>query len=79
MATVTLRSLLKDNDYTEMIISIQGGINRAKIDHAVQDAGFTLPLPNKVSFHYINDNSVIYAVTWFPIAGQYGYEKLTLV
>ncbi len=79
MATVTLRSLLKDNDYTEMIISIQGGINRAKIDHAVQDAGFTLPLPNKVSFHYVNGGGNIYAVTWFPIAGQYGYEKLSLV
>ncbi len=79
MATVTLRSLLKENDYTEVVVSLENGINRAKIDTAVQNAGFALPLPNKVSFHYINGLSNIYAITWFPVADKYGYEKLTLV
>ncbi len=79
METVTLRSLLKENDYTEVVVSLQNGINRAKIDTAVTNAGFALPLPNKVSFHYVNGQSWIYVVTWFPTAGVYGYEKLTLV
>ncbi len=79
MATVTLRSLIKENDYTLEIVSLQNGINRAKIDTAVGNAGYTLPLTDKVSFHYVNGNSSIYAITWFPIAGVYGYEKLSLV
>ncbi len=79
MATVTLRSLIKDNDYTLEIVSLQNGINRAKIDTAVGNAGYTLPLTNKVSFHYVGGDSKIYVVTWLPIAGVYGYAKLTLV
>ncbi len=79
MATVTLRSLIKDNDYTIEIVSLQNGINKATIDTAVTNAGFAIPLPNKVSFHYVNGLSNIYAITWFPVAGVYGYEKLTLV
>ncbi len=76
--TVNIRELIKENDYSKEIISYETGISRTKIDTAVTAAGYTLPLPNKVSFHYINSAGTVYVMTWFPLLNKYGYEKLTL-
>ena len=77
---------MKDNDLMgEVLSSHSGGLNRNKIDAALVDNGYTIPLPNKVSFHLFN-GSDMYMVTWFPNipnggsnqTGKYGFEKLTL-
>jgi len=83
MATVKLSKLIRENDYGEDILSYHtGGLNKAKIDTAVQAAGYTTPLPHKVSFHLYKMNGTtptdVWLVTWIPMMSQYAVEKLTL-
>ena len=83
MARVRLRDLIGEEDYERDILSYHtGGLNRAKIDTAVQAAGYTTPLPNKVSFHlYKMDNGTptdVWLVVWLPLVNKYAVEKLTL-
>ena len=75
---VNLRDIIKENDLMGEILSTHSGIiNKAKIDIALVANGYTIPLPNKVSFHMFN-GSDMHLVTWFPHIGKYGIEKLTL-
>jgi len=83
MATVKLSELIAENDYERDILSYHtGGLNKPKINAAVQAAGFATPLPNKVSFHLYKMNGAIptdvWLVTWIPMMSQYAVEKLTL-
>ncbi len=59
-----------------------GGLNRAKIDNALQASGYTVPLPSKASFHLYKMDSVgvqdVFLITWSPMADKYGVEKLSL-
>ena len=49
---VNLRDILKENDLMGEVSTPAGGtLTRAKIDAALTQNGYTLPLPNKVSFH----------------------------
>ena len=78
-----LSDIIKHNDLMGEVISYHsGGLSRKDIDIALEANGYTLPLPNKVSFHLYKMNglavSAIFMVTWFPIADVYGMEKLTL-
>jgi hypothetical protein len=74
-----LRDILKENDLMGEILatSLGNAPTRTKIDNALLDNGYTLPLPNKVSFHLF-DGSRMFMVTWFPHLDKYGYEKLTM-
>jgi hypothetical protein len=76
---VDLRGILRENDLMGEVLATSLGNtpNRAKIDDALLDNGYTLPLPNKVSFHLF-DGSRMFMVTWFPHLDKYGYEKLTM-
>jgi len=83
MATVKLRDLISENDYGRDILSYHtGGLTKAKIDTAVEAAGYTTPLPNKVSFHLYKMNATtptdVWLVTWIPMMSKYAVEKLTL-
>lgn len=71
---------MKENDLVGELTTTDGGtLTRAKIDDALVQNGYTLPLPNKVSFHlYQVTTSNMYLVTWFPLLDKYGYEKLTM-
>ena len=78
-----LRTILKENDLTGEVLSYHtGALTKAKIDTALQANGYTVPLPNKVSFHlYKMSGSMatdVWLVTWFPLMGKYGVEKLTM-
>ena len=78
-----LRKILMENDLGGDILSYHtGGLNRAKIDTAVEANGFTLPLPNKVTFHlYKMRNTTatdVWLITWIPIMDSYAVEKLSL-
>lgn len=83
MANVKLSTLIAENDYERDILSYhEGGLNKSKIDVAVEAAGYPVPLPNKVSFHlYKMDNETptdVWLITWIPMMSQYAVEKLTL-
>ena len=78
-----LRTILKENDLTGEILSYHtGALTKAKIDTALQANGYTVPLPNKVSFHlYKMSGSMatdVWLVIWFPLMGKYGIEKLEM-
>jgi len=78
-----LRDILKENDLVGDILSYHtGALNRAKIDTAVEANGYTLPLPNKVTFHLYKMNGTtatdVWLVTWFPMMDKYAVEKLMM-
>ena len=77
---VNLRDILKEYDLMgEVVTPLGGTLTRAKIDQALTDDGYTMPLPNKVSFHlYQNTDDKLFLVTWFPTLDAYAVEKLTL-
>jgi hypothetical protein len=79
MGTKKLSELMRDNDYVGEILatSLTNTPTRRRIDNALLDNGYTIPLTNKVSFHMF-DGSKMFIVTWFPHLDKYGYEKLTL-
>ena len=73
-----LKDLIKENDfYGEVLSAHTGTLTRAKIDTALVANGYTLPLPNKVSFHFFN-GADMWLITWFPMLDKYGIEKLSL-
>jgi len=78
-----LREILNKNDLTGEVLSYHtGGLNAPKIDVALEAGGYTVPLPNKVTFHlYKMHNTTatdVWLVTWLPIMAKYAIEKLTL-
>ena len=77
---VNLRDIIRENDLMGEVTTPTGGVlTRSKIDSALLQNGYTLPLPNKVSFHLLQTVSAdMYLVTWFPTLDKYGIEKLTL-
>ena len=77
---VNLRAILKENDLVGEVVTpiLSNTPSRADIDGALTADGYTLPLPNKVSFHLFGLNGKMFLVTWFPTLDKYGYEKLTL-
>ena len=77
---VNLRDILRENDLVGEVLSaipLTNTPSRVNIELALVAGGYTLPLPNKVSFHLF-DGSKMFLVTWFPALDKYGYEKLTL-
>ena len=83
MAAVELSTILAEQTFDRDILSYHsGGLNRPKIDVAVEAAGYPTPLPNKVSFHLYKMNNTtptdVWLVTWIPMMNQYAIEKLTL-
>ena len=80
---VRLSKLIRENDYAEDILSYHtGGLNKNKIDTAIQAAGYTTPLPHKVTFHLYKMNNTtatdVWLVTWHPLLNGYSVEKLTI-
>ena len=78
-----LEKILEEHDLMGEVLSYHtGGLTKAKIDTAVQAKGYTLPLPNKVSFHLYkmdgNNPLDVFLVTWLPLMNAYGIEKLTI-
>jgi len=78
-----LADILKEHDLTGEVLSYHtGGLTKNKIDTALEAGGYTVPLPNKVSFHlYKMDGTTatdVWLVTWLPIMDKYAVEKLTL-
>ena len=83
---VELKDIIRENDLTGEVLSYHtGGLTKVKIDTAVVANGFTVPLPNKVSFHLYKMEATtppsatdVWLVTWLPIMAKYAVEKLTL-
>jgi len=78
-----LREIIKKNDLMGEVLSYHtGALNASKIDTAVEALGYTVPLPNKVSFHLYKMSGLsatdVWLVTWLPIMAKYAVEKLTL-
>ena len=83
MATAKLSVLIKENDYSEDILSYHtGGLNKSKIDTAIEANGYTIPLPHKITFHLYKMNGTtptdVWLCTWHPMMGAYSVEKLTI-
>ena len=76
---VKLIDIMRENDLIGEVVTPDGGhLNRARIDQALIDDGYTLPLPNKVTFHlYQNTVDKMYLVTWTPALDCYWVEKLS--
>ena len=73
-----LRDIIKENDLIGEVLSAHTGtITKAKIDTALIANGYTLPLPDKVSFHFFNGTDM-WLITWFPTLNKYGIEKLSM-
>ncbi len=70
-------------DYDLMMdieVPINGVLTRAKIDAALVDNGYEVPLQNKVSFHFLDWSGTdrVWLVTWFPALDKYGITSMTL-
>jgi len=79
-----LADIIKHNDFVGEVLSYHtGNLSASKIDTALMASGYTVPLPNKVSFHLYKMNgaqaTAVWLVTWMPLMGEYATEKLTLV
>ena len=78
-----LREIIKENDLTGEVLSYHtGALTKTKINTALQANGYVVPLPTKVSFNLYKMNGAsatdVWLVTWLPLMGQYGIEKLGL-
>ena len=76
-----LRVITADNDLTvDIQAPISGALTKAKIDSALVDNGYSIPLQNKVSFHFLDwgGSDRVWLVTWFPALDKYGIISLTL-
>ena len=68
---------MRDNDLMgEVLSSHTGVLNRRKIDSALVENGYTLPLPNKVSFHLFNGADMYMVTRNNGNKNEYWFEEI---
>ncbi len=76
-----LRQITADYDLKiDIKAPIDGNLTKTKIDAALVDNGYEVPLENKVSFHFLDWSGTdrVWQITWFPVLGKYGVIQLKL-
>ena len=76
-----LSLLISENDYKiELLttVNLTNTPNRNKIEQALQENGFAMPLPRNVQFYLGDSNGKVFSMTYFKGIDKFGYEKLTL-
>ena len=73
-----LKEILGDNDFTINLSTVRylpNTLTRAKVEKVLEDHGYTVPLPNNVSF-YIGNDTKVFLVRYLLDSDAYVYEKL---
>ena len=76
-----LKILISENDFKiELLttVNLTNTPNRRKIENALLENGFAMPLPRNVQFYLGDDHGKIFTMTYFKGIDKFGYEKLTV-
>ena len=73
-----LKNIMGDNDFTidlKTVRTLQNILPRNTIELVLGDEGYTLPLPQDVSF-YIGNTSKVFFIRYFALEDEYVYTKM---